>query len=204
MLNRELSSDEDTTIPIAAFNPESGTVNLDKQRDACGHVVVSMKNARRAATFSNPLRDPLHVCKSGNTLVLLDGFHRLFVAFSRGHVGPIPVVKISGCDERSDVLHHLSLGYRLHQRQRSEFDQALVFSRTLLKCVDSEENSNSLDCDTSIITATNLLLSEKNEIHADAEPELLHVWAKGLASLSPQAEKTLQRGLARRVMRNQN
>ena len=32
MLNRELSSAEDTTIPIAAFHPESGTVNLDRQR----------------------------------------------------------------------------------------------------------------------------------------------------------------------------
>ena len=181
-------------MSISAFHPETGSVNLDRQRDACGHVVVSMRNARRAARFDNPLRDPVRVCgRSGHNLTLLDGFHRIFEAFSRGYVGSVPVMHISNCSEHQILL----LGnHRHHRHPWAADDQALVLARTLL-----ERDADTADREHSIMSATHMVLTPDKNIRENADPELLHLLAKALASLPSRSTGTLEKELARRLMR---
>ena len=150
-------------------------INLDMQRDHCGDIVINLPNARRASTFINPLRDPLIVeegCYGDTnlTLVLVNGFHRLFEMLTRRkYVGKIPIVRKKCSKRNQKKIHNIGINQEQIDAEKNNVHRNINTHRhispqiklatTLLQKV-ATGNSNNVDRD--VLSAFHLLTTDGN------------------------------------------
>lgn len=81
-----------------------GTIDMSRQTNSKGCVVLRVHDAERALDYKNPLRDPVSVIKRiDGTFELRDGFHRLHEAYARGFAQRVWTLVLDNAIDMSDT-----------------------------------------------------------------------------------------------------
>jgi len=183
-INNEPTKNQPTKnkLSIMAFLNDT-LVSLNIQRDHCGHVVVDIRNALRATSFHYPLRDPLVVEEgcylNSKKLILVNGFHRLFEALSRGYRGLVSIKKVP-------CMH----GKRKWQKKKtpsstetSESESVqIALARTLLEKA-ARHNAHALQREKRVLAAEHLLVYNNGSFRTNTPPKLLQDLSRALATI---------------------